>query len=73
MGPTHMWDCYEMSAFDERPDFKKRVITVSVTAEQADEFKRLKAAIEDEQSRSLSDGAIIKRALKELSVKVLGE
>jgi hypothetical protein len=58
-----------VSAFDpRRPQFKKRVITASVTAEQDAEFERIKEALGVD-----SDGAVIKQALYDLSVKLFPE
>lgn len=51
-----------MSAFEERPPFKKRVITASLTEEQRREFDRMK-----ERLHVVTDGALIKRALADLS------
>ena len=56
-----------MSAFDERAPFKKRVVAVSLTEAQREEFDRLKAALDLK-----SDGAVVKRALASLSRDVLG-
>jgi RNAse (barnase) inhibitor barstar len=47
--------------FAPRPEFKKRVITVSLTKEQDEMFELLKAKLE-----LSSDGAVIKRGLEEL-------
>jgi DNA-binding MarR family transcriptional regulator len=55
-----------MSAFDEKPPFKKRVVTVSLTQAQQEEFDALKAKLELQ-----SDGGLIKLALLELSRKHL--
>jgi hypothetical protein len=55
-----------VSAFDEKPPFKKRVITVSLTAEQQAEFNAMK-----ERLHVVTDGALIKRALADLSHEVL--
>ena len=54
-----------MSEFDEREVFKKRVVTASLTASQRDEFDRMKAA-----ARVVTDGALIKLALGDLSHKL---
>lgn len=53
-----------VSAFDEREPHKKRIISASITAEQRAEFDRLKAAL-----NVVTDGALIKRALSDLSHK----
>jgi len=55
-----------MSAFDEREPYKKRVTTVSLTAEQRVEFNKLKDAL-----HVVTDGALIKIALSDLSHKTL--
>ena len=51
-----------MSEFDERKTFKKRVITASITAKQRVEFDLIKRAL-----GITSDGALIKKALADLS------
>ena len=51
-----------MSAFDEKPQFKKRIVSASLTPEQREEFDALKARL-----GIRSDGGLIKRALAELS------
>ncbi|MGN7969003.1 hypothetical protein [Microbacterium sp. 22296] len=55
-----------MSTFDEREPFKKRVVTASLTGEQRQEFDQIKTAL-----GITSDGALIKRALADLSRTVL--
>ena len=57
-----------MSAFDEREPFKKRVVTASLTVQQRAEFDRMKAAL-----HVVTDGALIKMALSDLSHKTLPE
>jgi len=49
------------NAFTEREPFKKRVITVSITAEQRKQFDALKA-----KTRTVTDGAMIKKALEQM-------
>jgi len=51
-----------MTAFDEKPPFKKRIVSASLTAEQRAEFDALKRALGIDQ-----DGALIKKALADLS------
>jgi DNA-binding MarR family transcriptional regulator len=51
-----------MSAFEERPPFKKRIVSASLTEEQRHEFDAMKAKLHIE-----TDGALIKRALADLS------
>ena len=55
-----------MSAFDDREPYKKRVTTVSLTAEQRKEFDLLKGAL-----GLKTDGALIKLALSRLSHEAL--
>ena len=55
-----------MSTFDGKLQFKKRVTTVSLTAAQRAEFDQMK-----ERLHILTDGALIKRALADLSHEVL--
>ena len=55
------------STFAGRPPSEKRVITVSVTTDQDDEFERLKAA-----TGHTTDGGVIKQALAELATRVWG-
>lgn len=57
-----------MSTFDEREPFKKRIVTASITKEQRDEFDRLK-----DRLHIVTDGALIKRALADLSHQVLAD
>jgi len=45
--------------FSKPDDFKKRVITVSVTEQQSDALNRLKA-----RTNTITDSAIIKKALE---------
>lgn len=45
--------------FAERPAWKKRVITVSLTREQDEAFEALKA-----RTHTVTDGAMIKKALE---------
>ena len=45
--------------FAERPAFKKRIITVSLTKEQDDAFEALK-----QRTSTVTDGAMIKKALE---------
>lgn len=45
--------------FAEKPPWKKRVITVSLTREQDEAFEALKA-----RTRTVTDGAMIKKALE---------
>lgn len=58
-----------MSLFDEKPpsEWKKRIINVSVTAEQAEEFALIKEKLEDigddQGPLAMSDGAVLKRGL----------
>lgn len=47
--------------WEPRPPAKKRIITVSVTAEQDEAFEALKARLGYD-----TDGALIKHALREL-------
>lgn len=51
-----------MTAFDEKAPFKKRIVSASLTAEQRAEFDQLKRKLGIDQ-----DGALIKKALAELS------
>jgi hypothetical protein len=51
-----------MSAFDEKTPFKKRIVSASLTAEQREEFDRMK-----ERLHVVTDGALVKRALATLS------
>ena len=51
-----------MSAFDEREPFKKRIVSASLTVEQRAEFDAMKLAL-----GIATDGALIKRALADLS------
>ncbi len=55
-----------VSAFDEREPFKKRIVSASLTAEQRAEFDAMKARLS-----ITSDGALIKRALADLSRAIL--
>lgn len=57
-----------MSTFDERPPFKKRIVTASLTEEQRAEFDQMKARL-----NLTSDGALIKRALADLSHSLSNE
>ena len=54
-----------MSEFEYREVFKKRVVTASLTKYQRDEFDRMKAA-----ARVVTDGALVKLALSDLSHKL---
>ena len=54
--------------FAPRPEFKKRVITVSVTREQHEAFERMKAELEMD-----TDGAVIKHALMGLYWQLFSE
>ncbi len=54
-----------VSSFDDREPFKKRVVTVSITASQRAEFDRMKEA-----AHVVTDGALIKVALSDLSHKL---
>ena len=60
METNEMRDAALMSEnpFAEKPPWKKRVITVSLTREQDEEFEALKA-----RTRTVTDGAMIKKAL----------
>jgi len=49
------------NAFSDREPYKKRVITASITSAQRLEFDRLK-----EVTRTVTDGAMIKKALEEM-------
>jgi len=51
-----------MSSFDEKPAFKKFIVTASLTAEQREEFDALK-----EIFNLKTDGALVKRGLAELA------
>jgi hypothetical protein len=55
-----------VSTFDEKPPFKKRIVSASLTEEQRREFDQMKTRL-----RIGSDGALIKRALADLSRAVL--
>jgi hypothetical protein len=47
------------NVFAEKPPFKKRIITASLTREQSQAFQALK-----ERTRTVTDGAMIKKALE---------
>lgn len=55
-----------MSAFDEKPPWKKRVVTASLTEQQRAEFDQMKKRL-----HIVTDGALIKRALADLSHSLL--